>query len=380
MSRPGVVAPYSGASALSDSKRVLRLACTPSGIAVPSRLAAADSDAVQRLQTRWGETLELVREPGSPSEAAPQPRAPGSPGPGAGANPRLRTHSLLFRPPFEPEGLIRRIDATAVAAGAWSDFDITPLLDPRGSVALLAADESQELLIRGEEIAVLPPFESRRYANRSAQASAGLLPAAGHPLVLGEIRSRPSLEEHGFSPGHPPMFIGPQQDRESSRLMALARRDDGAIGILVLDGAAPETVGIAEIQRTTATLSPVTRLSSWSTAVAASEPRCRDDKDGWQAVLLLDPDQWFALDSRTLPGVKLGGGLMRVRWGQQRICVEAIDLAADDLRPAGESISESRLVVRWAADAGRTGKTRAVLRSNALRQDLTCTLGPAGAD
>jgi hypothetical protein len=62
-----------------------------------------------------------------------------------------------------------------------------------------------------------------------------------------------------------------------------------------------------------------------------------------------------------------------VRWGKDRVCLEALDLAAQDLQQRGEGGRSWRLVVRWAGERDRG----AALRTSDLRQDLVCSIEPA---
>ena len=69
--------------------------------------------------------------------------------------------------------------------------------------------------------------------------------APGRALVLGEVRRRLSIEERGLGVSAAPILIGTEVDPQRKRPLILGRRDDGAIGVLVLDGAAPETAGVS---------------------------------------------------------------------------------------------------------------------------------------
>jgi hypothetical protein len=295
----------------------------------------------------------------------------------------LRTHTLLMRPPFSPFGALRRLNATDASFTAQRRTAVVPLLGPSGEVDLLLAGDQSELFVSGDKIAVMPVFEPRRYYGDGAGLTGVSLPG-GRALLLGDARRRLALEDHGPGPVLPPLYIGLDRYQHRRRFMALARRDDGTLGVLVADGGAPETAGVAEIDRVAGTLRPVTRLAPWSTALTADDPRCKKGADprAWQALLVIDPSTWLALDESMLPGVTLAyHGLLRVRWGAERVCVEAIDAAARDAHRRSESNRSWSLVARWtgdkdrgAADRGGSASAGAALRAPDLRQEIVCRI------
>ncbi len=125
---------------------------------------------------------------------------------------------------------------------------VTPLLGAAGAVDLLLGLEVSEILVTGARALVAPPFESRRYGGSSAGlTAAGLALGGDRSLVLGEVRRRLTLEDHRAASPPPPLFLGADREASSHRPMTLGRRDDGAAGVLVFDGAAPETVGVTPI-------------------------------------------------------------------------------------------------------------------------------------
>ncbi|MDC0742066.1 hypothetical protein [Polyangium mundeleinium] len=301
------------------------------------------------------------------------PPAPGKTPPRKASAATLRTHSLLMRALFEPGASPLRIDATSADLENTRRVVVTPLLTPKGDVGLLFVTDKHELVVTNERVATLPLFEPRRYTVADAAPGAGLLLGPERALVLGEIRRRMTIEEHAQAPLRPPVFVGQERDTGGRRPMTLARRDDGAIGILLWDGSPPRVVAVAEIDPATSSPRPRTPLASWTTATPADDPRCKK-ATGWRALVPMEPSAWLGFDPRALPGVSLrASGAALVRWTEERVCVEAIDVGAER-RLDDVTRSEGSLVVRWEASGSK--RRGAVLQAGGLRQELTCKLEP----
>jgi hypothetical protein len=248
-----------------------------------------------------------------------------------------------------------------------------PLLTERGEVALLLAPDGGELLVTPSDVVTLPPFDPRRYSFGESAAVTGQLLGRERPLVLGDMRRRTSLEEHGPLPHRPPLYVALDREQLRRRTLAIGRRDDGAIGILVLDGPAPETAGVAELNRSATSLLPVARLAPWSTLTPATDARCKAAQKGaFRALIVIDPSRWLDLDARSLPGVELGSqGMALVRWGPDRVCLEGLDLTARDARRRSDA-GPFTLVAKW---SGSGKGAAASLRWEQLKQPLRCSLG-----
>ncbi len=388
-----------------DPTPLPRLACAPRGGPIP--LAApplAPAGARQTLSTAWGDTLEIVRDAAAPEAPPPSspptppspttapsatsatPHAPGSAAVSAAAGasrkpPRaspavLRTHTLVMRQPLAPFAPPRRLNATD---GGWSSHQrrtlVVPLLTPSGDVDLLLAGDQTELLVSGDRVTATPAFDSRRYFYGDATFTGLTLPGS-RALVLAEVRRRLALEDHGPGVPAPPLLLGLERDRTRRRPLALARRDDGAVGVLVFDGGAPATVGVAVIDRLAAGARPASRLAPWSSVLTADDPRCQRgaDPSAWEALLVIDPATWLTLDAAALPGITLARqGLLHVRWGTERVCLLGMDAAVADAQRRGETHRAWSVVARWTGDRDRG----AVLRTADLRQELSCRIEPA---
>jgi hypothetical protein len=376
-----------------------RLVCAPRGLPAPRWvLPPGPSGGRQTVATGYGDTIELLRDLAAPEPspsaaplfpaASPAPLAPSAPAlasaagkPGKGSAPILRTHTLVYRPPFEPEAPLRRLNATDAALVIQRRASLTPLLAPSGEVALLIAGEPSELLVRGDQLSTFAAFEARRSTFGDSTSMGGLLLPSGRALLLSEIRRRLTVEEHGGSPLLPPRFLGAERDASRRRPMSLARRDDGAVGILVLDGPAPDTVGVVPLDRTSGALGEALALSPWSSLVTADDPRCAADPGAYRALVYVDPSTWLDLDEAALPGVTLGKqGLALVRWGRERVCLEGLDLGVTEGRRRGDGSRSFTLVARFGR-AERARKQAAPERNAALRaldltQPLVCSLAP----
>ena len=342
-----------------------RLACVPAGgpipVVPPTPLPSASK---QTIATTWGDALDLA-----PARTTGE----------------KRTHTLLFRPPLAPFAVEKRLDVVAPGFTAGRVAIVTPLLGAAGEIDLLLAADAMELLIAGVSVTAAPAFEPRRYGGYSDGLGAGgLALGAGRSLLLGESRRRPTLEDHRASPP-PPLFFGTDREPVRRRAMTLGRSFGGAAGVLVFDGAAPETVGVAPIDPAGAGLLALGRLAPWSTLTLADDPRCKaPDPTAYRALVVLDPSTWLALDPRSLPGVTLGQkALAEVRWGRSRVCLAALDAAVTDTRRRGDAARTMRLVVRWdgqgAGPGGADPAPNGALRAADLRQDLRCALAPIEA-
>lgn len=391
------------------------LVCEPQGVpraeqsTTSPAAATLGSQAKITIATSFGTSLELIRE--TPDALAsdnpygayggygkypnmPPPVATAVPSAAPSAKPKAksasaRTHTLVFRPPLEPLAPIVRHNATNAAVGNRSRSGAIPLLGATGEVSFLFYADQSEVIADRTDLVTMPLFDSRRYYYYGDVT--GLLPglrtASNRALLFGDFRRRASLEEHGAAPQKPPFFF--TFDREASRRRALTmgRRDDGSLGVLVLDSAAPETAGVAPFDRLTSTLGATAKLAPWSSLATADQPACRADKKGYRAIVALDPSTWFALDSVKLPGVTLAKqGIALVRWSEERVCLEAIDVAVLDPRRRPDAPAGENLVVRWGGalaskpagkDAVGPTETTGALRSLELMQPLTCSLRPA---
>lgn len=367
-----------------------RLACAARGTPSPIAVAPAPPGAAQHLATSWGETIEIVRDASVPEPPPPPWRGgyapnPPPPAPSATASgsagkkpPRaspavLKTHTLTFRVPFDPSGPRRRLNATDASFSTQRRASITPLLAAGGDVSLLIAGETTELHVSRDKIVSLPIVDARRYGHSDGSSGAGLALDGDRALMIGDIRRRIAIEQHGPGAPLPPLYFGVDRDPHRRRPLTLGRRDDGATGVLVFDGSAPETAGVAVIGGAGAFASPAVALAPWSSVVTADDPRCKaGEKGAWRAIVMIDPSQWLEIAPRSLGVQPARQGMALVRWGRERVCLEALDVAVSDARRRSEAPRTWSLVARWGSAGGAT------LRAADLQQDLACTIEAPG--
>ncbi len=112
--------------------------------------------------------------------------------------------------------------------------------------------------------------------------------------------------------------------------------------------------------------------------LTADDPRCQKgaDPSAWEALLVIDPATWLALDPAALPGLTLAHqGLLHVRWGAERVCLLGMDAAAIDAQRRGDAHRAWSLVARWAGD--RVSRRGAAARRICGRS-FSCRVEPAG--
>jgi hypothetical protein len=86
---------------------------------------------------------------------------------------------------------------------------------------------------------------------------------------------------------------------------------------------------------------------------------------------MIDPPAWLSIDPASLPRLTLAHqGMMLVRWGRDRVCVEALEVGVSDGGSRGDNARTWSLVARW----GGEGERGAALRAADLRQDLVCRM------
>ena len=385
------------------------IACEPAGMPRPEQsttspaVAALGSQAKITLTTSFGATLEMIREtPDAISSASsyyygrhgypvppPAPTASASAAPSSKPKAKaapLRTHTLVFRPPLDPLAPLVRHNATNASIGYRGRTTAIPLLGAGSEVAFLYFGDQNEAIVDRNELVTMPAFDSRRYYyyGDASGSLPGVRTATSRALLFGDFRRRAALEEHGTSPQKPPIYFAFERDPNRRRVLAMGRRDDSSVAILVLDAAAPETAGVAVLDRVATALGPLTRLAPWSSLTTADDPGCRADKKGYRALLSIDPSTWLALDPAGLPGVTLAKqGLALVRWGEERVCLEAVDVAVLDPRRRPDAPAGENLVVRWGAPSASKAPSAegtigadavGALRSMELTQPLTCSL------
>lgn len=334
----------------------------------------------QSWMTGAGDVVSLFREvenlPDTPPQVPPsQPPDDAPPDvvapPTKPRRPTTRTQSLLFRAPFDPDALPKRLDATSSELDNIRRLGVFPLLDKDGDVALLLISDKNEVLVSGDELTTLPLFENRRYMSDDTRNPTGLVLGPNSVLILGDVRRRTTLEEHGLGPQKAPVYLSQERDSSTRRPMALARRNDGTQGLLVSEGFPAGAVAVAEIDAKARAFLPFTPLASWSTATMGDDPRCKDVR-GWMALVSIDPTLWFDVKPLAAAGFDVNAqGMLLVRWGAERVCVDALEMGVEP-RTAYEWRYDSHLVMRWLS----IGKKRrgGQLLLDGTRRKMECRL------
>ncbi len=136
----------------------------------------------------------------------------------------------------------------------------------------------------------------------------------------------------------------------------------------------------------------VTALAPWSTLTPAEDAACKSDTGGWRATIQTQI-AWIRLSGADTTAMDDTPMVARVRWSATRVCLEAVELRAEDIQmtttgapgggigPGGrrwqpmpwEGPVENWVVARFAgaASAGRVG----IIPGIEIRQPLTCALG-----
>ncbi len=387
------------------------LVCEPQGMpkaeesTTSPAAATLGAQAKVSIQTTFGATLEMIREtPDALSSASPYsgrygypppPVATATPSASPAASSKAkakaaptRTHTLVLRPPLDPLAPIARLNATNATLGYRNRGVAIPLLGPGLDVSFLFYADQTEAIADRNDVVTMPQFDTRRYYyyyGDNSGVAPGLRTANAKVTLLGDNRRRSALEEHGYSPQKPAFYFAFDREVNRRRGLTLGRRDDGGTGILVLDSAAPEVAGVAPFDRVAASLGDFTKLAAWSTLLTADDAACRADKKGYRALIPIDPSLWFTLDTVKLPGVTLAKqGIALVRWSDERVCLEGIDVAVLDPRRRPDGPTGENLVIRWGpSPSGKApskdtplaaGQTIGALRSLELMQPLACSL------
>lgn len=330
----------------------------------------------------YGDAISFVREvenvPDAPAPAPPQLfPGPDDPPPDIVAPPKksskptLRTQSLLFRTPFDPDALPKRLDATSSELENVRRLSAYPLLGKDNDVGLLLISDKHEVLVWGDELTTLPLFEQRRYMSDDGRNPPGLSLSANQAVIIGDIRRRVALEEHGPGTQRAPLFLAPDRDGSTRKPTTLARRDDGVQGLIVWEGSPPQLASVSQLDTNAHVFQSFTPLAPWSTATMGDDPRCKNVR-GWTALVPFEPALWFDVKALAEAGLEMSmSGMLLVRWSSERLCIDAMDAGLTP-REDYEYRLDEHLVMRWLA----SGKKRrgGVLFHNGMRRQTECKL------
>ncbi len=295
-----------------------------------------------------------------------------------GATPPLRLRTLT---PFDPKGAVQDgtvrlsdlLDAARSVGGGPPD--VTPA-EHRGHSLIVLSDPPSTLLAppsapllwvrgRGAPLALSLGADPRGLTVVAAvQTGPDELTALAQDYTgAGFLRvlSRGRAEEAAISP--PTIDGAPTLTPDS-----LAVGPDGRLGVLRIPTRTPPS------QENPAFLlrpgTPPQPLAPWSTLAADGTPACEGMK-GHRAVVAT-PSAWITT------GIPLSGSVdaisfARVRWGTDRICLEAIELHAHEY-DLGHITAASYMVARFGKDPAAGHLFTA--DGSELREPRSCTLDP----
>lgn len=336
-----------------------RLVCTPQGEPAP-RAAEAMGDGLTP-PTSWGEPLVVEGLSGEPMDGltAPDPAAV-----------RLEV-TLHHREPFDTlrvRHTVRLVFNEEVALGQLA----APVVDAAGHVTTWLPVGPKDVWLDGDRARVSASPDPGRgaYFGEGVGSVAGLLLGAGRALVPSWTRRRFALETRGTGPLPPAQHVGLDLDVLGRRPLLLGREGE-AIGLLVLDGFAPDTAGVASWDPVSGAVGARRKLAPWSTLALATSEACRREPGGHRALVPLDPGAWLRLDGGALPGVAFGSaGLALVRWSSTRVCLEGLH-ALLSRTPRGDGAG--RIVARWPAPGAAP---EVLLAGDGLDTKLACHVEP----
>ncbi len=123
-------------------------------------------------------------------------------------------------------------------------------------------------------------------------------------------------------------------------------------------------------------------LAPWSTLLPADDPACKADGGAWRVTLQAIAPWLRVTGSADLHGAEDAAMLARVRWSPARVCLEAVELRAQDTAVTSQGSSQfgspwDQALETWvvARYAGGASAGRVVVTTGAeLHQALECTL------
>jgi hypothetical protein len=316
---------------------------------------------------------------------------------------------FTFLEPFDPAGPIRSatlglgpLSAIARSSGAELAEILTPdgvralgfvpvlPADAAGATDLAFSIQTQE----GEVLGTLTAGAAPRIKLWATRPTAGSLVSAaalpgGDVAVLtldddGRERvlrlSASGATELGQVPPSPPspltaanpdaLALGPQG------ALAVIRTPSGeepaSRGDPALLFRFPQGSGTSSVMVPNPTVSP---LAPWSSLVVAEDAACRKDSGGFRAIVQTK-SSWVRLRGGRAASDLLAPEMSaRVRWGTDRVCLEAVEVP-DAMIDSAQMQMAPFVVARFTnpPSAGRVG----VLLGSEMRQPLVCTLSPPG--
>jgi hypothetical protein len=296
------------------------------------------------LFARWAPAMGrlTLTEPGA---SAAEPYLP-SEGADLGARPVLSSR------PGHVDGVLLGQDALVV----WVDHTgaVRPVVASQGGEIYGGYVDAHRKLLVARESSAGGTFVNDAETGVVRLRLPDVLPF--YPLLRNRASTYPDLPRH--------VFADPD---------AIAVAPDGSIGILrVPSGVEPSTEDDPALFLTAG--APPAALAPWSKIEMASSPACRRDPSGYRAVIQTG-HPWVTVEGS--PGFRfrtLGMSAM-VRWGKDRVCLEAIEVGYQAIGDSSGAPHELKMMavarfVGTGAGAGLVGTGR----DSMVQQPATCTL------
>lgn len=276
--------------------------------------------------------------------------------------------------PFDPKATLQKakLDLNALVSRASASgigaIDVTASSDDGQALAI--ASEVGGLYL---SVPTAPPLWARLGKITPIAPPGGLSPVSVVETKPDELTVLTSSADGAvvfrLSPtSAQPLFSVPPPLFNASHIDSLAVDAGGGLGVVRLPGGDPPTaVRPALLLRDGA---PPIALAPWSTLAASDAPGCSKG-EGYRTVLVL-PTAWVGFD---LMGDASGPSTMRVRWSEDRVCLEGAEIPGPLVSMPSASL-ESYLAIRMGKDAGAA--QLAYAPGSEFREPRTCVLtGPA---
>lgn len=258
--------------------------------------------------------------------------------------------------PFDPLGVRRALALTtsdvahALGAGGPAVEELTSNLSVSYSVPITPNDPAAPggLLFAGERLAFWSRGGQTRVVVLPEDSTERVLSAVelpGDELVMLRSDAAQNLLQRVSAGGVLSTVMrwsGPEvTDRYPFTPDAVAVGPRGELGVLRL-ASGVEPASPRDPARILLPRGKVLTLAPWSTLVSASEPACRADTSGYRATLQVEG--WLAEEDAppTEEGVPT---LVRVRWGEERVCLEGFELRGRVV--SGDPASAGRRLEQW---------------------------------
>jgi hypothetical protein len=182
------------------------------------------------------------------------------------------------------------------------------------------------------------------------------------------------------------LAVGPKGELGVIRMPSAAEPASAMDPALLLDPSAHGSGG-----------AQVSALAPWSALISADDPACKSDASGWRATIQTVA-AWIKLSGTDTNAQDDAPMVARVRWSASRVCLEAVELRAEDIQmstsgsasalPAlgfghrrfgGASLAWEGPVENWVVVRFGTGGSAArvgIMPGVEIHQALTCALAP----